>query len=191
MGKHRDWTEIQREYEETRISYAKLAEKHNIPIATLKQAAARFGWKKGVKEIVKKAEEQIGAAEETIPLETIPAETIPDKTIPKQLTPVIELYPENVRPAETDAERFNRIVNEMMNRVEDAICNMDVTNAGAVKLLTGALRDLRKLKHLDKTPLDIEEQKARIEKLRSEAAIREINTEPVVVQFINMDGAEE
>ena len=190
MGKHRDWTEIQREYEETKISYSKLAEKYNIPIATLKQAAARFEWKKNVEAKVRKTREQIRAAEEIIPAETIPDETIPE-TIPTEIIPAAHVYPDCVRPAETDEQRFNRIVNEMMNRVEDAICNMDVTNAGAVKLLTGALRDLRKLKHLDKTPLDIEEQKARIEKLRSEAAIREINTEPVVVQFINMDGAEE
>ena len=190
MGKHRDWTEIQREYEETKISYSRLADKYGISIDTLKRAAKRMEWKKNVDVKVRKTRELIEVAEEITPSESTPIEITPQST-PTEITPVVHLYPDSVRPAETDEQRFNRIVNEMMNRVEDAICNMDVTNAGAVKLLTGALRDLRKLKHLDKTPLDIEEQKARIEKLRSDAAIREVNAEPVVVQFVNMDGAEE
>ena len=181
MGKHRDWTEIEKDYRENGLSYPKLAEKYQVPLPTLKKAAARQGW-------VKSREHSQAIANGTDENGT---GTSSDEMVPNEVVPVFQVLPKDVRPAESDKERFDRMVSAMMDRVEDGICQMDVTNVGAIKLMTAALRDLRKLKHLDKTPLDIEEQKARINKLKSEAAIREINTEPVVVQFINMDGAEE
>lgn len=61
----------------------------------------------------------------------------------------------------------------MLDRVQDAICAVDTADAASIKLLTGALKDLRDLKHLNRTELDIEEQRARIAKLKSDTRIVE------------------
>ena len=177
MGKHRDWTEIEKDYQENGLSLKELAVKYNVSISTLKKAAMRQGWGKGrVAPKRRQAADRVQAAlaevEETEPNGT-------DEMEPEQMEPngtkVVPLWPENqtILPAEDGAERFQRIVDEMLDRVEDAICRVDTSNAGAVKLLTAALKDLRSLKGLDKSPVDLEEQKARIEKLRSETRIVE------------------
>lgn len=203
MGKHRDWTDIEKDYQENGLSYAQLARKYSVPIDTLKKAAARQGWTKRKERKAKKTERKVQVLMETVESaesavdETAPNGTNENGTIETaqngtdEMAPVIPLYPDRVMPAETDAERFRRIVDEMMDRVEDAICRVDTSNAGAVKLLTAALKDLRSLKGLDKTELDIQEQKARIEKLRSETAIREVTQEPVVIRFVDLKGAED
>lgn len=177
MGKHRDWTEIEKDYQENGLSLKELAVKYDVSISTLKKAAMRQGWGKGrVAPKRRQTADRVKAAltevEEMEPNGT-------DEMEPEQMEPngtkVVPLWPENqtILPAEDGAERFQRIVDEMLDRVEDAICRVDTSNAGAVKLLTAALKDLRSLKGLDKSPLDLEEQKARIEKLRSETRIVE------------------
>ena len=177
MGKHRDWTEIEKDYQENGLSLKELAVKYGVSISTLKKAAMRQGWGKGrVAPKRRQTADRVKAAltevEEMEPNGT-------DEMEPEQMEPngtkVVPLWPENqtLLPAENGAERFQRIVDEMLDRVEDAICQVDTSNAGAVKLLTAALKDLRSLKGLDKSPLDLEEQKARIEKLRSETRIVE------------------
>ena len=179
VGKHRDWTEIEKDYQENGLSYAELARKYGVPLDTLKKAAARQGWTKSKERKAKKVARKVQNIQEAVEA----AETAPNGTENEmapngtaEMAPVIPLYPQGdtrVLPAENDAERFRRIVDEMLDRVEDAICHVDTSNAGAVKLLTAALKDLRSLKGLDKSPLDLEEQKARIEKLRSETRIVE------------------
>lgn len=177
VGKHRDWTEIEKDYQENGLSLKELAVKYGVSISTLKKAAMRQGWGKGrVAPKRRQTADRVKAAltevEEMEPNGT-------DEMEPEQMEPngtkVVPLWPENqtILPAEDGAERFQRIVDEMLDRVEDAICRVDTSNAGAVKLLTAALKDLRSLKGLDKSPLDLEEQKARIEKLRSETRIVE------------------
>ena len=171
MGKHRDWSEIAKDYQENGLSYAALAKKYSVSLDTIKKAAARQGWTKARKE---SAARKIEAAVDEAQNGTAENGTVENGTGEMALpAPVIQLYPDRVLPAENDAVRFARIVNELMDKVEDAICHMDVSNPGAVKLMTGALKDLRDLKGLNKTALDIEEQKARIEKLRSETRITE------------------
>lgn len=161
MGKHRDWSEIEQDYLESGLSLKQLAEKYAISIDTLKKISSKQGW----------AKKRSGKETKAERLETALAQMAPENGTTGEIAPVVQLYPDTVRDSESDAQRFNRIVNEMMDRVEDAICCMDVRQPGAVKLMTGALKDLRDLKGLNKTALDIEEQKARIEKLRSDVRI--------------------
>ena len=171
MGKHRDWTEIAEDYRVNGLSYAALAKKYDVPLPTLKKAAIRQGWARGREEA--RAQAILNAVEE---IEKGTEEMVPDENGTKETVPtaeVVPLYPDKVFQAESDAVKFHRLVDSLMDRVEDAICNMDVTSPSALKLMTSALKDLRDLKHLNKTKLDIEEQMARIEKLRSETRIVE------------------
>jgi transposase-like protein len=193
VGKHRDWTEIAKDYRENGLSLTELAEKYEVSVSTLKKAAMRQGWSKGrvaperrrgavrVKAALAEVEEMEPETEPENGTEMEPAEMEPVPNGTEVENKVVPLYPDRILPAEDEAQRFQRLVDELMNRVEDAICNVDVTQAGAVKLLTGALKDLRSLKGLDKTPLDIEEQRARIEKLRSETRVVEDKEECGVI----------
>ena len=176
MGKP-DWAAIEKDCLKTGLSYAQLAEKYGVSVAALKKQASRKGWgkkKSGREQIKKRVEEAL-------------TEMSPEKMSPEYVTTGDKV---TILPKESDAERFNRIVDEMMDRIEDAICCMDVRQPGAVKLMTGALKDLRDLKGLNKTALDIEEQKARIEKLRFDTQIHENSNEQIVVEFVNTEGAE-
>lgn len=185
MGKHRDWTEVEKDYQENGLSYAELAHKYGVPLDTLKKAAARQGWTKSKERRAKKAAQKV----QNIQADVAEVQMVPNGTDQNgtsqngtgEMAPVVPLYPDRVLPAESDAVRFERLVNQLMDRVEDAICHMDVTQAGSVKLMTGALKDLRDLKHLNKTQLDIDEQRARIEKLRSETRIVEDDSEYGVI----------
>ena len=182
MGKHRDWTEIRIDYEENGLSYTQLAEKYEVSISTMKKAAARQGWEKKKKGRTreKKAED----------IETVLSKMEPPEMEPENgtgMAEIVPLYPDRVMPAETDEERFNRVVREMLSRVEDAICLMDVRQTGSVKLMTGALKDLKDLLGLSKTALDLEEQRARIEKLKSDTRIVESGEEYGVVMLPERD----
>lgn len=68
-----------------------------------------------------------------------------------------------------EAVDFDTLVDEMMLRVKIAIYNVDTSNAKAVNLLVGALKDLQKIKGLDRSDLDAAEQKARIKALEAKS----------------------
>lgn len=183
MGKHRDWTEIRNDYENTPISYASLARKHDIPIDTLKKAAARQGWLKA--SGLKPVEKALAAVEK--PPEVPAKEKEPKKKGTKsEMAPrngtTVEMAPRIIVLDEERPEvRFKRLVAGMMDRVEAAICIVPPENVQAIKLLTGALKDLGNLQRLDKDELDREEQRARIAKLKSEVRIVDSTDEGGVI----------
>ena len=157
-----DWTEIEKDYLESGLSYAQLAEKYGVSLAALKKQASRKGW----------AKKRSGSEQKAERVETALAKVSPQEMSPENVT-----TGDSVLNKETETQRFNRIVDGMLNRVEDAICIVNPSDAASIKLLTAALKDLRDLKHLNRTELDIEEQRARIAKLRSETRI--VETEDV------------
>lgn len=160
MGKHRDWTEIEKDYLESGLSLSQLAQKYGVSISTLKKTAARQGW----------AKKRSGSEQKVERVETALAELEPEQMEPEKGTTGTEI---KVYDRETDSQKFARIVDGMLDRVEEAICIVSPNDAQSIKLLTSALKDLRDLKHLNKSELDIEEQRARIDKLRSETHIVE------------------
>ncbi len=166
------WIKIQQDYIETGTTYRELAEKYNVSSSTLRKKAASCNWKEKRKEVAerqraeKKIEEQI---KEQMEAERKPLEKVP-VIVPIKHVERVERIP--LDPI-GDKERYAQLVDEMLNRVEDAICVVDVHNAASVKMLTAALKDLRELKNLNKTELDIEEKKARIAKLKSDTRIVE------------------
>ena len=157
-----DWTEIEKDYLESGLSYAQLAEKYGVSLAALKKQASRKGW----------AKKRSGSEQKAERVETALAKVSPQEMSPENVT-----TGDSVLNKETETQRFNRIVDGMLDRVEDAICIVNPSDAVSIKLLTAALKDLRDLKHLNRTELDIEEQRARIAKLRSETRI--VETEDV------------
>jgi len=180
VGKHRDWTAIERDYRESDLSYAELAEKYNVSISTLKKAAARQGWRpgKGKAARIRRTEKALDKME--------PPEMEPDR---------------KTEPNGTDEiERFDYLVEAMAERIEQAIFRTaqdEKADLNAIKILVSALKDLRDLQHRNKSELDLEEQRARIDKLRAETAAlkrqaerEQAFNEAVTVEFVDLEGAE-
>lgn len=162
-----DWSRIEQDYLESGLSYAQLAEKYGVSLAAIKKQASRKGWAKKRSGSEQKAE-RVETALAQVSTEMSPENVTTGDTV-------------RVLDRETETQRFNRIVNDMLDRVQDAICMVNPSDAASIKLLTAALKDLRSLKGLDKTDLDREEQRARIAKLRSDTRIVEDNDEGGVI----------
>lgn len=168
MGKHRDWTEIRDDYQTSGLSYAALSKKYSVPIDSLKKAAIRQGWVKREKAI-RKAFAQM-APDENGTIETAPSENGTKETAPR------------IRKE----ERFERTVEALLAKAEEAIEIAGPEEVDKIRKLASALRDLQGLLRLGKDELDMEEQKARIEKLRADAETGG-PPEPVVVRFVNRE----
>lgn len=135
-----DWKKLRAEYIAGGTSYRKLADKHHVSFHTLRKRAADEKWKE-----------------------------LRDKTATKTVTKIIE--------AESDkqAERMTRLLSvadELLDVVESAVRQMKAGEAelekGALKSISGAIKDIKEIQNI-KSQLDIEEQKARIERLKKDA----------------------
>ena len=89
-----------------------------------------------------------------------------------------------------EAVDFDTLVDEMMLRVKIAIYNVDTKNAKAVNLLVGALKDLQKIKGLDRSDLDAAEQKARIKALEAKSEAQKEDSNDGLVIRIEGDPSE-
>lgn len=154
------WAEIRADYLATGLSYKKLAEKHGVPLSTLKKRAAADKWMKDREAVdagfygtdgAEGSEDETGTGSE--PLVPTDAE-------------ILELRRDRL-------DRFNQATDAMMDRIIDALVSDDVISPYSLKLLASALRDLREMQGLNKSALDVEEQKARIEKLRRDTSTAE------------------
>lgn len=168
-----DWSKIEKDYLESGLSYAQLAEKYGVSLAAIKKQASRKGW----------AKKRSGSEQKAERVETALAQ-VSHEMSPENVTTVDTV---RVLDRETETQRFNRIVDGMLDRVQDAICMVNTSDAASIKLLTAALKDLRSLKGLDKTDLDREEQRARIAKLRSDTRIVEDNGEGGIIFMPTME----
>lgn len=148
-----DWKQIEADFLATGMSYRELANKYGVSFSTLRKKAAAGKWRDLFGDVARKAaEQQREQAEQAEQAE-------------RQDVAVIT---RNNR-----AVRFAEMTDIMADKILEALDAVDVKDAYAIKLLAGALKDLRDLQGLNKTALDIEEQQARIAKLRSESRIVE------------------
>lgn len=170
-----DWTAIRADYLETRAPYSALAKKWDVPLSTLKKRAMRERWATGFR---KPGEEP---KEEPVPLVPVP-ELEPAERMTRQ-----ELAEERKL---RQAQRMIETTDAMMDRIIDALGLIAPDNTYALATLIKALKDLREMQGLNRSALDIEEQKARIAKLQHDALTEDKQREPLVVQFVNMDGAD-
>ena len=141
-----DWKQIKREYIAGGTSYRKLCAKHGVPMGTLKRIAHDEDWV-GLREQCKN----------------------------KAATKIVEIE------SDKQAERMKRLLtvsDKLLEAVEVAVDQFQtgdlVAEKGVLKSLASAIKDIKDIQSL-KTELDIEEQKARIAKLRKEAEKEEQN----------------
>ena len=89
------------------------------------------------------------------------------------------------------SKRMMETTDAMMDRIIDALGLIEPDNTYALATLVKALKDLREMQGLNKSALDIEEQRARIDKLKSEIRRDERESrEPLVIEFVDTEGAE-
>lgn len=175
-----DWKAIEADYLATGMSYTTLAKKWSVSLSTLKKKAAAGQWGAKFADIVQQTEPAPAPKKEPEP--------------GREPEPQAEMITAEEMALELRAmrqRRFNEVTDAMMDRIINALELIEPDNTLALSTLVKALKDLREMQGLNKSALDIEEQRARIEKIKSE--IRrddEQSREPLVIEFVNTDGAE-
>ena len=148
-----DWEKIKQEYITSNLSYRKLADKYEAPLSSLMARGSREGW---------------------VQLR----EQFRSKTIAKTIEKGSDVQSKLAVSVTGAADRLLSEINKLINGFTNTGKTMSETT---IKTLTGALKDIKAIKD-GKTPLDIEEQKARIAILKKQAA-SETQDKSVVVAF--------
>lgn len=146
-----DWKKIKAEYIKGGTSYRKLAEKYNAPFGTLRKVAAKEGWRE-----------------------------LRDRTRLKtdtRLTDAVSTEQAN------RLARIHKVADDLLLQLESIVSDFKredlIMDKQCLKQITGALKDIKDIQSL-KSPLDIEEQKARIDNLRKQAQKEETVNEVTV-----------
>ena len=134
-----DWELVERDFLASGMSYRGLAEKYGLSLSTVKKRAAAGHWQERLLAI--RREEERDAQSRTEKL--------------------LELR-ENRR-----AMLLNT-ADDLLEKLRQALDQLEPENTPALASLARTLKDLRELQGLRKDALDLEEQQARIEKMRSE-----------------------
>ena len=161
-----DWNAIKADYLATGMRYDDLAAKWCVSISTLKKRAARENWTGRTIDVVSSTE-------------------------PSELKELVELVDPAIVAAEARATRIKKLMDTtdaMMDRVIAALQVVEPDNTYALMTLVKSLKDLRDMQGLNKSALDLEEQKLRIELMRQQRQAQ--IAEPITVEFVNTDGAE-
>ena len=146
-----DWKKIKAEYIKGGTSYRQLAEKYNAPFGTLRKVAAKEGWRE-----------------------------LRDRTRLKtdtRLTDAVSTEQAN------RLARIHKVADDLLLQLESIVSDFKredlIMDKQCLKQITGALKDIKDIQSL-KSPLDIEEQKARIDNLRRQAQKEETVNEVTV-----------
>ena len=150
-----DWAKIRKEYLKGGTSYRKLAEKHGVPTTAIYKKGKAEGWP----ELRKQTERKAAA-----------------KTVEKL--------------ADLESEADTRVYNAAMllmdcleASVKAVTAEGDAMTADTMRGYTSSLRAIQQVLASRPTQRDIDEQMARIEKLRKEARADEQENEEVEIVF--------
>jgi hypothetical protein len=135
-----DWKKLKAEYIKGGISYRKLSEKYGVPFGTLRNVAAKEKWRE-----------------------------LRDKTRIKTDTKLTEAVSDEQA---NRLHRLQKVTDDLLDQIEAIVTEFKlsdlVMDKQCLRQITGALKDIKDIQSL-KTPLDIEEQKARIANLQKQA----------------------
>lgn len=149
-----DWNVIKAEYIAGGTSYRKLAAKYGVSKTTLEQRAKKEDW--------------IGLRRQT-----------QDKTATKMTEVVSEL---NAKDAEEAARLINESSLNMLRQIAEDTARGNV-NDKYFPVYARALGQLKEVLGI-KTPLELEEQKARIDNLRRQADQNEVTDTVIEFEFV-------
>ena len=147
-----DFSKLKKEYLKGNTSYRKLAEKYNVPFGTLRKVAAKEKWTE-----------------------------LRDKTRDKTDTKIVEsISDEEANRAKRLLTVSDRLLERIEGMVEELTTGEVLLDRTTLKQITGALKDIKDIQGI-KNSIDIEEQRARIAKLKKEAEEEEKLTEVEVI----------
>ena len=156
-----DWKKLKAEYIKGGTSYRKLAEKYGVPFGTLRKVAAKEKWRE-----------------------------LRDKTRAKTDTKLTEAVSDEQAHR---LHRLQRVTDDLLDQIEKIVQNVCLSDIlldkQSLKQITGALKDIKDIQSL-KTPLDIEEQKARIANLQKQASKDDEVAQEIVVRIEGGDLSE-
>jgi len=173
------WQRIRADYLKTGKSYSKLAKEYGVTLSSVKHYASVEGWRA----------ERGGKA---LSMAAQATEVVTGQPLTDGLTELTEAPKPDIVTKEDRADRFMAVTDALMERIFDAVQNSDYRlSAQSMKFLTSALHDIWEMQRLNRSALDIEEQRARIEKLRAEIRTPEtIESRGITVEFVDTFGAE-
>lgn len=149
-----DWSTIKAEYLAGGTSYRKLADKYGVSLTNLQRRALREKW----------VELRQQTADEA-------AAKIIDSISSKQA----RMY-----------QRLQDVTDKLLDKLEgivESVCLEEmVIDKYTMKQITGALKDIKDIQSI-KSPMDIEEQKARIAKLQRDAERDDDTTDEIEITF--------
>ena len=129
------------------LSYAELAEKHGVSVSTVRRRAAEGHWKERLRRIT---EQEDGLRQKEQETEVVICEEL-----------ALEIRQQR-------RLRMQETVDRMLEKLRDCVEELGPEDVYALASLIRAMKDLRELQGLQKDSLDLAEQQARIDKLRSE-----------------------
>ncbi len=129
------------------LSYAELAEKHGVSVSTVRRLAAEGHWKERLRRITEQ--------EEGLRRKEPKAEVVMSEELALEIRQQRRL-------------RMQETVDRMLEKMRDCVEELGPEDVYALASLIRAMKDLRELQGLQKDSLDLAEQQARIDKLRSE-----------------------
>ena len=149
-----DWKKLKAEYIKGGISYRKLSEKYGVPFGTLRNVAAKEKWR-----------------------------DLRDKTRIKTDTKLTEAVSDEQA---NRLHRLQKVTDDLLDQIEAIVTEFKfsdlVMDKQSLRQITGALKDIKDIQSL-KTPLDIEEQKARIANLQKQANKDDDARQAIVVKI--------
>ena len=179
-----DWKRIKAEYIAGGTSYRKLAEKYGVSPTTLTKVAGREGWVEARQQAdIKKTSKIVDSVSEKEAQKAIDklsrVSDLTDKLLDKLEQAIeeldIQLYKDvkKTKVIEYNNElRPDKPTKETIYEEEKVSEVKTIVDRSGLKAIASSLRDIKEIQML-KSDLDKQEQQARINKLRMEAAIRE------------------
>ena len=150
-----DWTKIKSEYiTDSKSSYRKLAEKYNVPFATLQCRARKEGWAALKKQ-----------TQDDIITKTINKDT--DKKVDRMS-----------RLMDVTDKLLNKIEEAIVELSTEGI----VIGSSNLKQISGSLKDIKEI-HGIKSDRDIREQEARIRNLERQAKASDDGDKEIVIRI--------
>lgn len=154
-GPKTDWERVEEDFLASGMNYRALAEKHGVSLSTVKKRAAAGHWQERLLSL--KREEE--------------------RAVESRNRKLLELR-ENRRAL------LLNTADDLLEKLRLALDQLEPENTPALASLARTLKDLRELQGLRKDALDLEEQQARIEKMRSEIRKTEEEEAPAGVLIL-------
>ena len=135
-----DWNKIKAEYVAGGTSYRKLADKYGVSLRNLQRKAAKESWV-----------------------------DLRQQTVDKAAAKIIEsVSSQQARRYQRLQDVTDKLLDKLEGIVESVVLEEMTIDKYTLKQITGALKDIKDIQSI-KSPMDIEEQKARIAKWRRDA----------------------